>query len=118
MNSKAVKTSEIKIKVGLDANNIPVDLKWMATDSEHQNLNDCKSLNMSIWDPMENNSLAINLWTTDMRVDEMHAHYFRTLLNLTNSYVQATQNPKAVAMMKEFVENLAKETSDWEESKA
>jgi gliding motility-associated protein GldC len=117
VQSKVVKTSEIKIKVGLDGNNIPVDLKWMATDSEHQNLNDCKSVNISIWDPVDNNSLGINLWTTDLRVDEMHSHYFRTLLNLTSSYVQATKNPFAQKMIKEFCENLAKETSDWEEKK-
>ncbi|MCB9255956.1 MAG: gliding motility protein GldC [Chitinophagales bacterium] len=117
MNSKAVKTSEIKIKVGLDSNNIPVDLKWMASDSEHQNLNDCKSVNISIWDPVDNNSLGINLWTTDMRVDEMHSHYFRSLLNFTNSYHQATKNPFALKLMKEFCENLAKQTSDWEEEK-
>ena len=48
MNDKVVKTSEIKVKVGLDQNNVPIDLKWMATDSEHQNLNDCKSINISI----------------------------------------------------------------------
>ena len=42
MIDKVVKTSEIKIKVGLDSNNVPIDLKWMATDSEHKNLNDCK----------------------------------------------------------------------------
>lgn len=117
MNSNVEKTSEIKIKVGLDKANIPVDLKWMATDSEHQNLNDCKVVNLSIWDPRENNSLGINLWTTDVRVEEMHSHYFRTLMNLTNSYVQATNNPFAKDMLKEFVESLAKKTSDWEENK-
>lgn len=117
MNSKVVKSSEIKIKVGLDQNNIPIDLKWMASDSEHQNLNDCKSVNISIWDPIDNNSLGINLWTSDLRVDEMHSHYFRTLLNFTNSYQQATKNPFATKMMKEFCEKLAKETSDWEEEK-
>lgn len=118
MNNNIAKTSEIKIKVGLDQNNIPVDLKWLATDSEHQHLNDCKSVNISIWDPIENNSLAINLWTNDMKVDEMHSHFFRTLLNQTNSYVQATKNPFAQKMMKEFCEKLAKETSDWEEGKS
>jgi gliding motility-associated protein GldC len=114
---KIVKTSEIKIKVGLDSNNVPIDLKWMATDSEHQNLQDCKSVNISIWDPIENNSLGINLWTTDLKVEEMHSHYFRTLMNITNSYVQATKNPFAQKRIKEFCENLAKETADWEEEK-
>ena len=117
MNNKVAKTSEIKVKVGLDESNVPIDIKWMASDSEHQNFNDCKSINISIWDPVESNSLGINLWTTDLRVDEMHSHYFRTLLNMTNSYVKATKNPFAQKMIKEFCEKLAKETSDWEEEK-
>jgi len=117
VNNKVAKTSEIKVKVGLDESNVPVDIKWMASDSEHQSFKDCKSINISIWDPMENNSLGINLWTTDLRVDEMHSHYFRTLLNMTNSYVQATKNPFAQKMIKELCEKLAKETSDWEEEK-
>lgn len=117
MNDKVVKTSEIKVKVGLDQNNVPIDLKWMATDSEHQNLNDCKSINISIWDPVENNSLGINLWTTDLKVDEMHSHYFRTLMNMTNSYIQATKNPFAQKLMQKFCEDLAKQTADWEDEK-
>ncbi|MGB1247482.1 MAG: hypothetical protein ACPG4Z_01260 [Chitinophagales bacterium] len=116
-NNKIKNTEEIKIKVGLDESNVPVDLKWQATDTEHQALNDCKAVNISIWDPVEKNSLGINLWTTDLRVEEMHSHYFRTLMNLTNSYTQATKNPFAQKMMQKFCEDLAKETSDWEENK-
>lgn len=117
MLDKIHKTEEIKVKVGLDTNNVPVDLKWLATASPNANLNDCKAVNISIWDPVEENSLGINLWTTDLRVEEMHSHYFRTLMNITESYVQATKNPFAKKMMKEFCENLAKNTSDWEEEK-
>jgi gliding motility-associated protein GldC len=117
MNNNVAKTSEIKVKVGLDKNNVPVDLKWMATDSENASYTDCKCVNISIWDPVENNSLGINLWTTDLRVEEMHSHYFRTLMNLTDSYAMATKNPFAKELMKEFCETLAKKTSDWEEEK-
>ena len=117
MNDKIAKTSDIKIKVGLDQNNVPIDLKWMASDSENQNFTDCKCINISIWDPMESNTLGINLWTTDLRVEEMHSHFFRSLMNIANSYAQATKNPFAQKMMKEFCEDLAKKTSEWEEEK-
>jgi hypothetical protein len=39
------------------------------------------------------------------------------LMNMTNSYVQATKNPFAQKMMQQFCEDLAKETADWEEGK-
>lgn len=111
------KTNEIKIKVTLDERNIPVDMKWMATDSEVPQLLDCKAFNLSIWDPVEDNSLGISLWTNSMTVDKMHAHYFRTLLNITNSYVQATGNPYAMEDIKKFCQELAKKTNDWESTK-
>lgn len=117
MNDRTRTTSEIRIKVGLDENKIPVDLKWMATDSDHRHLNDCKAVNISIWDPVDRNSLGINLWTRDLMVDEMHSHFFRTLMQLTESYVRATGNPHAAERMKTFCEDLARETSDWEENK-
>lgn len=111
------KQSEIRFKVGLDANNIPVDMKWMATDSDHQEMKDCKSIMVSIWDPIEKNALGINLWTNDMMVDEMHAHFFQSIMNLAGSYQQATGNPVILKETKEFVERMAKEASEWENSK-
>lgn len=118
LNNKVKKTSEIKIKVGLNEQNIPIDLKWKATDSEHERLNDCKSVNISIWDPIEKNSLGINLWTVDLTTDEMHSHFFRTLLNFTDSYVRATQNPFAKEMVQNLCKDLTKQTADWEEAKS
>ncbi len=117
MNTQIKKESEIKIKVSLDGNNIPVDLKWYASDSEHEQYTECKAINLSLWDPIEQNALAINLWTKEMRVDEMHAHYFRTLLNITDAYAQATNNPFAKKQMEEYCKELAKKTSDWEQTK-
>lgn len=117
INNKVKKTSEIKIKVGLNEQNIPVDLKWKATDSNHERLNDCKSVNLSIWDPVEKTSLGINLWTTDLTTDEMHSHFFRTLLNYTDSYVRATQNPFAKEMIQEMCKKLSDKTVEWEENK-
>lgn len=118
LNNKVKKTSEIKIKVGLNEQNIPIDLKWKASDSEHERLNDCKSVNISIWDPVEKNSLGINLWTVDLTTDEMHSHYFRTLLNFTDSYVRATQNPFAKEMVQNLCKELTSKTAEWEENKS
>ena len=117
MSKEIEKESEIKVKVGLNKNQVPVDIKWRATDSENQEMKDCKSIMLAVWDPYEKNTLSINLWTDQMTVDEMHAHFFRTLTNLTNSYYQATSNPEVIPMMESMIKELAKKTSDWEESK-
>jgi len=111
------KTSEIRFKIGLGENNVPLDIKWQATDSKNQELRDCKSIMISIWDMVQNQTMKIDLWTNDMTTDEMHAHYFQTLLSMSESYAKATGNPYAMEDMKAFAEQLAKKTSDWENNK-
>ena len=111
------KTSEIRFKIGLDERNVPLDIKWMATDSKNNELRDCKSIMISIWDAVQNQTLKIDLWTNDMTTDEMHSHYFQTLLAMTESYAKATGNPHAAEDMKKFAKELAKKTAEWEDEK-
>lgn len=114
--SQIVKQSEIRFKIGLDEKNVPVDIKWMATDTKNNELRDCKSIMISIWDEVQNQTLKIDLWTNDITVDEMHSHYFQTLLSMTESYAKATGNPHALEDMKKFAQELARKTAEWEES--
>ena len=111
MKNEVKNWEEIKIKVGLNENNLPVDLKWSASANSSQGVKDCKAFNLGIWDPVINNSLSINLWTNSMTVDEMNMHYVHNLINLTKSYVDATKNPLAQNMMKTFCQNLMEETN-------
>ena len=115
--AQIAKTSEIRFKIGLDEKNVPLDIKWSATDSKNQELRDCKSIMISIWDMVQNQTLKIDLWTNDMTTDEMHSHYFQTLLAMTESYAKATGNPYAKEDMQKFAEQLAKKTAEWEEGK-
>jgi gliding motility-associated protein GldC len=72
---------------------------------------------ISIWDAVQKETLRIDLWTNEMTTDEMHSHYFQSLLSITESYVRATGNPIAMEDMKKFAQELAKKTADWEDSK-
>ncbi len=116
--SKIAKTSEIRFKIGLDERNVPIDIKWQATDSKNQELRDCKSIMVSIWDAVQKETLRIDLWTNEMTIDEMHSQYFQSLLTMTESYVKATRNPHAMEEMKKFAQELAKKTADWEQGGA
>jgi gliding motility-associated protein GldC len=115
--SQIAKTSEIRFKIGLDEKNMPVDIKWAATDSKNQELRECKSIMISIWDLVQSQTLKIDLWTNDMTIDEMHSHYFQTLLAMTESYAKATGNPYAMAEAQKFADHLAKMTAEWEAGK-
>lgn len=111
------KTSEIRFKITLDEKQIPVDMKWMATDSSTQELKDCKSVMISIWDAVQQETLKIDLWTPEMTTDEMHSHFFQTLLSLAQSYHKATGNPFALDEVKKFGQNLARMTAEWEKER-
>lgn len=115
--SGIAKTSEIRFKIALDEQNIPQDIKWSATDSKNSELKDCKSIMISIWDATQRETLKIDLWTNEMTTDEMHSQFFQTLLSMSESYAKATGNPYAVEDVKNFAQQLAKKTADWEDSK-
>jgi len=115
--AEIAKTSEIRFKVGLDDKNVPLDIKWMATDSKNNELRDCKSIMVSIWDAVQNETLKIDLWTTAMTTDEMHSHFFQTMLSMSESYAKATGNPYAIEEVKKLAQQLAKKTADWEDGK-
>jgi gliding motility-associated protein GldC len=108
------KTSEIRFKVGLNEQNVPLDIKWSATDSRNNEMRDCKSIMVSIWDANQKETLRIDLWTNEMTTDEMHSQYFQSLLSMTESYVRATRNPHAMEDMKKFAQELARKTAEWD----
>lgn len=109
--------SEINIRVGLNDEKIPTDIKWKATDSEVKQLTDAKAFGLNIWDPVASQSLNLTLWTEDMQTHEMHSFFFQSLLQQADNYCRATGNPYAKEEMLKFVQDLSKKTSDWENTK-
>lgn len=89
MEDKVVKTSEINIKVGLNENNLPVGMKWTAADGQVENA-DAKAFMLSIWDPKDNNTMKIDLWTKEMSIEEMKQFFHQTLLTMADTFEKAT----------------------------
>ncbi|QQR98721.1 MAG: gliding motility protein GldC [Sphingobacteriales bacterium] len=110
------KESEIKFKIELDQQHLPESITWFATDNPNSGGEACKTMLISMWDGNEKNTLNINLWTKDMQVDEMHTHFFQTMLNLGETYFKATANPYIQNEIKQFCMDLADKTRAWEES--
>ena len=65
-----MKSSEIKIDVELNENNLPTNINWSAEDGAIKDENASAFL-LSIWDPKEKNTMKIDLWTKDMSIEEM-----------------------------------------------
>lgn len=56
------KTSEIKVIIDLDQNNVPEKLTWSAQDGGVNN-EEAKTVLLSIWDAKAKETLRIDLWT-------------------------------------------------------
>jgi len=99
-------TSEITLKVGLDENRVPEELKWSAQDGGI-NEEEVKAMMLSVWDSKNQESLKIDLWTKDMPVDEMKVFFHQTLVTMADTFFKATQDEKMTATMKDFCDYFA-----------
>jgi len=89
MEDKITKQSTIKVDVGLNANGLPLAMKWTASDGGVDN-QAASAFLLSIWDPKEKNTLKIDLWTKDMTVEEMKQFFHQTLLTMADTFEKAT----------------------------
>ncbi len=100
------RTAEITFKVSLDGNHLPVSIEWDATDSDHPGPKSCKSIMLSIWNEAEQKAQRIDLWTRDMRVDEMTLFALQTLMTMADTLERATHNDELSAKIREFCHRL------------
>lgn len=110
------KISEIAFKIHLDENHIPEKMEWRATDSANNNWQENQAVMLSIWDSKEQNALRIDLWTKEMKIDEMNFFIFQTLMTLSDTYQTATQNEDLARKMKGFAEFFAEKAEVFKNS--
>ena len=78
------KVSEIKIRVHLDEQQVPEKMEWQSDETPEQ-WNENSGLIFSVWNPQEQSAMRIDLWTKDMRVDEMNYFVFQTIMTLADA---------------------------------
>lgn len=98
-------TSEIRLKVQLDEAKLPARITWEAAETG-EGEQECKAFMLSIWDDKDKASLRIDLWTKDMRMDDMTRHFIQTLISMAQTYERATQAKHVTAEMKKFCDAL------------
>ena len=102
-------SSEINLKINLDANKVPEKMEWKATDLANE-YEEIKALLLSMWDPKENNSLRIDLWTKEMNTDEMKFFFHQTLLTMADTYERSTGDNQLAEDLRDFCFYFAKQT--------
>ena len=101
------KEAEINFVVKLDEDNSPAEIYWGATEADFEGMRPCESLMISMWDRVEKNTMSIDLWTKDMEVGEMSAHYYFTLMKMADTYQRATNNSELSEMIRNFAKEFA-----------
>ncbi len=89
MEEVVTKQSKIEINVGLNSNNLPLEMHWSASDGGVDN-QVARAVFLSLWNPEENNTMKIDLWTKDMSVEEMKQFFHQTLVTMADTFERAT----------------------------
>ena len=84
-----MKSSEIKIDIELNENNLPTKINWSAQDGNVKDANAAAFL-LSIWDPKEKNTMKVDLWTKDMSIEEMKQFFHQSLVSMADTFEKAT----------------------------
>jgi len=100
---------KITIEVGLSEQNVPTEMTWTADDGK-QAPQPCKAMLLSLFDEEHKETLKIDLWTTEMQIDEMDRMFFHTLRSLSETYYSATKNERLANQMRQFAEFFGEET--------
>jgi gliding motility-associated protein GldC len=112
-----MKSSEIKFTVTLDENKVPAKLEWEASDSGMEGRKLCNATLLTMWDPSENTTLRIDLWTKDMLVDDMKRFFYENFYTLADTYMRATNDKELSDEMKKFAESFGRKAGVLGETK-
>jgi len=106
MSDTIHKKSTIIIDVELNENNVPVTMKWSAEDG-NANQEDTRAMLLALWDPKEQNTMKIDLWTKEMTVDEMKVFFHQTLLTMADSFEKATGEQAITEDLRDYCYHFA-----------
>ncbi len=102
--------SKIIFNVKLDGEHVPEKITWSATDSGIEGVKPCHATMMCIWDPNENITLRIDLWTKEMLIDDMKRFFYENFLSMADTYLRATNDEESAKEITNFAEWFGKKT--------
>lgn len=108
MKKEITKKTKIEIEVGLDENQVPIQMNWQASDGGGEG--DCKAFMLAIWDGKEENAMRIDLWDKEMSVYDMQRFFHQTLLTMSDTYSRATGQKELSADIKEFAQKFGEKS--------
>lgn len=110
VNDSIQRLSQIRINVGLNADNVPVDIHWEADDQHSEAPSSCKAMLLSLFERNSKETLRIDLWTHDMQVAEMDRLMFHTLRSMADTYVRASNHVELGEEFQRFAQYFGEKT--------
>ena len=98
--------SSINIDVILDAERVPEQISWSASDTTAEAARKAKAMMLAFWDGADKTALRIDLWTKEMMVDEMADFYYQTFMTMAETYFRATKDQELTNNMKDFAKDF------------
>lgn len=100
--------STITIDVMLDANKVPDQIYWSASDSRAENMQKAKAMCVAFWDGAEKTAMRIDLWTKEMMVDEMGDFFYQMMMTMADTFHRSTRQQELSEEMKTFAKDFYK----------
>jgi gliding motility-associated protein GldC len=108
--------SDILITVEKDDKHIPEAITWKADDTGSAELYQADAMAFTVWDKEEKTTLALQLWTKDMLVNDMYHFTAQTIHLLAETLEKATKDQKAADLLHEFAESFLQDSLGGEET--
>jgi gliding motility-associated protein GldC len=109
--------SNININVQLDADKVPQQISWSASESSADTPQKAKAMCLALWDGIDKTALRIDLWTKDMMVDEMADFYYQVFVTMADTFQRATKHTELTNDIKSFAQKFHKKFIEIEEAK-
>jgi gliding motility-associated protein GldC len=101
-----MKQSSINIDVFLDADKVPAQISWQASDTTAESARKAKAMMLAFWDGADKTALRIDLWTKEMMVDEMGDFFYQTFMTMAETYQRATHQEELVDDIRKFAKEF------------
>lgn len=108
-----MRKSKIEIEVDLNENKVPTKMNWTAEEGGAEKA-EAKAMLLSLWDPAANSTMKIDLWTEEMKMDEMKIFIHQSLLTMADTFERATGETRMAEDLRDYCAHFAEKLNLFE----
>lgn len=103
-----MRKKNIIIEVGISENNVIENISCHGDDIP--NTINGKAMLFSLFDKETLETIKIDLWTTDLEIQEMDRLVFQSLRGIADTYYKATKNNELASELQAFIQHFGLKT--------